>query len=576
MKRNIIIGSAIVVIVAAGLWYFLTRPTLQDTVAFPYIAHQKPAIDPHLPSSNAMADKLDDVLFDGLFNLVATPSGVVFEDGLGEFVGIDDSNVVTIRLKRGMYWHDSYQAFVDGRKVTIEKKGSHEFSARDLAFTLKRIQSLGSLSPDYILVSQALPVMDFEGPDERNEIRFKFRGDRLWIESDIKEVLSFKMLPDNSEMNALTYTVGTTPYMKVPDYENIIRFFRTPGGAASMGKVFLMPYVDNSTFTTELRNGNINVLLETPFGSLSPILQDTEKFFEKSNVSSTFFAVLFNAERLSRAQRIELRRLLNNVTIMDRFFKVGTEQQRHIVDFKGNRDAYGDLLNDIVFPTSSYYVQDTIVERVHDPNPPDLAVLPDTVHIKACLNYGYREEYADLIDILNDPAVTKGRVKATAVQNDDIKRGDYDALLIAISGYRSNFLFDLYSIFLRDPDLETYRINLQTVADAKGNLIVSPNSFQANHNFFHLDAAAEPAEKNDIDNFLSDIYSFMSTHYVGDKQEYARRVTADENHMALGAWLFSLPSLAYFSTQFDSASVNLYGVASQLSTLKRWKEAPKQ
>jgi hypothetical protein len=576
MKRNIIIGAAIVVIIAAGLWYFLSGPSLKDTVAFPYIAHQKPAIDPHLPSSNSMADKLDDVVFDGLFNLVATPSGVAFEDGLGEFVGISDSNIVTIRLKSGRYWHDSYQAFVDGKKVTIEKKGAHEFTAKDLAFTLKRIQNLGSLSPDYILVSQALPVMDFEGPDGRNEIRLRFRGDRLWIESDIKEVLSFKILPDNSDMNALTYSVGTTPYMKVPDYENIIRFFRTPGGAVSMGKVFLIPYVDNSTFTTELRNGNINVLLETPFGGLSPILQDPEDFFVKSNVSSTFFAVLFNTQRLSREQRIELRRLLNNRAILDRFFKVGTEQQRHIIDFKGNRDNYAGFLNDIVFPTSSYYVQDTIVERVHDSNPPDLSALPDTVHIKACLNYGYREEYADLIDILNDPAITKGRVKAAAVQNDDIKRGDYDALLVAVSGYRSNFLFDLYSIFLREPDPETYKINLQTIPDAKGNLTVSPGSLQANHNFFRLDATAESAEKQDINNLLSDIYGFMSTHFVGDRQEYARRVTADENRMALGAWLFSLPSLAYFSTQFDSTSINLYGVASQLSTLKKWKEAPKQ
>jgi hypothetical protein len=42
--------------------------------------------------------------------------------------------------------------------------------------------------------------------------------------------------------------------------------------------------------------------------------------------------------------------------------------------------------------------------------------------------------------------------------------------------------------------------------------------------------------------------------------------------MCLGVWLFSVPSLAYFSTQLDSASVQLYGVASQLSTVKKWKE----
>ena len=574
MKKKIIIGAAIVIVLAGGLWYFLTRPSLKDTVAFPYIAHQKPAIDPHLPSSNALADKLDDVIFDGLFNLTATPSGVIFEDGLGEFIGINN-DIVTIRLKSGRYWHDSYQAFIDGKNVTIEKKRAHEFTAKDLAFTLKRIQSLGSLSPDYILVGQALPAMDFEGPNDRNEINFKFRGNRIWIESDIKEILSFKILPDNSDMNALTYSIGTTSYMNVPDYKNIIRFFGIPNGGAAINKVHLIPYIDNSTFTTELRNGNINVLLETPFGSLSPILQEQKKFFVKSNVSSTFFAVLFNCQRLNREQRIELRRLLNNKKIVDRFFKVGTEQQRHMVDFKGNHDNYTDLLNDIVFPTSSYYVQDTIVDRIHDNNQPNLSVLPDTIRIKACLNYGYREEYSDLIDILNDRTITQGRVKATAVQNDDIKRCDYDALLIAVSGYRSNFLFDLYSIFLREPDLETYKVNLQTVLNDKGELTVDLSSFRANHNFLDLDTSVTIAEKEDINLFLDDMFNFMSTHEVGDKQEFARRVTADENRMALGTWLFSLPSMAYFSTQFDSTSIDLYGVASQLSTLKKWKESQK-
>ena len=42
--------------------------------------------------------------------------------------------------------------------------------------------------------------------------------------------------------------------------------------------------------------------------------------------------------------------------------------------------------------------------------------------------------------------------------------------------------------------------------------------------------------------------------------------------MALGTWLFSLPSLAYFSTQFDEKSIDLYGTASQLSTIEKWRE----
>ncbi len=576
MNKKTIIGVVVVLVVAGGLlWYFLSRPSLTDTAAFPYIAHQRPEIDPQLPSANAMADKLDDVLFDGLFNLVATPSGVEYEDGLGSFVNLEN-DIVTIRLAKGHYWHDSYQAFVDGKKVTIDKKGAHEFTSNDLAFTLKRIQSLGSLSPDYILVAQAMPVLEFEGPNEQNEIKFKFRSDRIWTDSDIKEVLSFKILPDNSSMNALNYTDGTTAYMSVPDYENTIRFHKTPDGAASISKVHLVPFVDNSTFSTELRNGSINVLLETPFGSLSPILQDSTEFFVKSNVTSTFFAVLFNSQRLTRDQRINLRRLLNNTEIMNRFFKVGTEQQRHIVDFKGRHDSYADLANDIVFPSSSYYVADSVVDRVRDSLPADLSLLPDTVHIKACLNYGNREELSELVDILNDPQVTKGRVKAVAVQNDDIKRGDYDALLVAVNGYRSNFLFDLYSLFLREPDLDVYKINLYTTPDAKGQLAVSPTSMQAGHNFFQLDATKTGPEQKDTEELLSDIYGFMSTHEVGDKQEYARRVSADEHQMALGAWLFSLPSLAYFSTQFDSASVTMYGVASQLSSLKKWKEVPKR
>lgn len=572
-RRNIIIGVVILLAVAGGLWYFLTRPTLKDTIAFPYIAHQRPAVDPHLPSTTAMADKLDDVLFDGLFNLQATPSGVEFADGLGTFVGIDNNDVVTIRLLKGRYWHDSYQAFVDGRKVTIDRKGDHEFSAEDLAFTLKRIQSLGSLSPDYILVAQAMPIMEFEGPNEQDEIKFKFRSDRVWTESDIKEVLSFKILPDNSDMNALNYTDGTTAYMSVPDYENNIRFDKTPDGVATISKVRLVPFIDNSTFTTELRNGSINVLLDPPFGSLSPILQEPGKFFVKSNVSSTFFAVLFNTERLTREQRVNVRRLLDNKAILDRFFKVGTEQQRHIIDFKGNRDQYDELLNDVVFPSSSYYVADSVVDREHDSAAVDYSALPDTVRIKACLNYGYREELSDLIDILNDPAITKGRVKATAVQNDEIKRGDYDALLVPVSGYRSNFLFDLYSIFLREPDFDVYKINLYTVPDSKGQMAVSTGSMTSEHNFFRLDAVQKGPDQADAGTLLYDVYSFMSTHEVGDKQEYARRVSQLEHRMALGSWLFSLPSLAYFSTQFDSASIDMYGVASQLSTLPKWKEA---
>jgi hypothetical protein len=101
--------------------------------------------------------------------------------------------------------------------MTVGKGAEHLFSARDLNFTLKRIQSLGSLSPDYILVSQAVDNFAFEGPDAENIIRFKFRGDRIWSEADIKEVLSFKILPDNAPMNALNYRVGTAACRPAPE-----------------------------------------------------------------------------------------------------------------------------------------------------------------------------------------------------------------------------------------------------------------------------------------------------------------------------------------------------------------------
>lgn len=570
-KKTTIIIIAALVVVTGALIYFFSRPDLSDEIVIPYISHQKPAIDPHLPGSTALSDKLDEVEFDGLFNLSANPSGVVYEDGLGEFVDLDQNNVVTIRLKTDKKWHDSWQVTANDDKYTIAKATDHYFSAADLNFTLKRIQSLGSLSPDYILVSQALPTMGFDGPDDRNQIRFQFRSDRIWKEADIKEVLSFKILPANSDMNALNYRIGTAAYLSLPPKDGVSNYFKTPESPAHISNVILSPFIDNSTYSTELKNNKINVLLETPFGSVSPILQDTSDYFYKSNISNTFFALFFNVQRLNRDQRKELKRLINSKMIVDRFFKVNTPQVRHVADYKGNRDNFYDYANRSIFPSSSYYVEEKVVEPTEDTSPPNLSILPDTVRVKACLNYGFREEYSDIIDILNDPSVTKGKVKVLAVTNDDIKRGDYDALLIAISGYRSNFLFDLYNIFLREPDLETYKINLITEPDAKGNMTVSPNSFQADKNFFHLDSQ-NSTEGADINTLLQYVYGFMSTRQIGDKQEYARRIDELEQQMCLGAWMFSLPSLAYFSTQFDNSSIDLYGVASQLSTIKKWRE----
>ena len=571
-NKYIIIAAVVIVVIAAVLYFIFARPDLSGQLVIPFIAHQKPTVDPHLPSSNALSDKLDEVQFDGLFNLSANPSGVVYEDGLGGFLGIDQDNVVSIRLKTSKRWHDSFPVTRDGDQVTTGKGPDHLFSAKDLNFTLKRIQSLGSLSPDYILVSQAVDNFAFEGPDAQNVIRFKFRGDRIWKEADIKEILSFKILPENSPLNALNYRVGTAPYMSLPPKEGVSDYYRTPGGPAIIPEVILAPFIDNSTYPTEMKNGTINTILETPFGGLSPILADSEDYFTKSNISTTFFALLFNVERLNRDQRRELRKLISSRQVLDRFYKVQSPQQRDIVDYKGNRNNFADYLNYSIFPSTSYYLEEKIVEPPAEEGFPIVAILPDTVKIQVCLNYGFREEYSELITILNTPELFGIRLKATAVTNEELSKGNYDAVLVAFSGYRSNFLFDLYDIFLRAPDLETYKINLQTTQDSLGGITIAPASLQADRNFFRMDALRNPNERDDFVLFLQDMFDFMSTRQVGDKQEFARRVDEDEQKLCLGKWLFSLPSLAYFRTQFDGTSIDLYGVASQLSTIEKWRE----
>jgi hypothetical protein len=268
--------------------------------------------------------------------------------------------------------------------------------------------------------------------------------------------------------------------------------------------------------------------------------------------------------------------LIDNKKVLEQFFKINTPQQRQIVDYKGNKNNYTDYLNYSVFPSSSYYVEEKIVVPVTDDTAANLSVLPQVVNIKACVNYGFREEYGEIIDILNDPKFSSERIKVTVAKNEEVKAKDYDALLIAVSGYRSNFLFDLYNIFLRDPDFETYRINLVTVSDGKGGSTISPSSWQPHNNFFGLNALTQQPDSESVNRLLRYIHGFMSTREIGDKQAYAERIDLLEREMVLGAWLFSLPSLAYFSTQLDSTSVQLYGVASQLSTIKKWKESVKK
>ncbi len=142
MKKYIIIGS-LVVVAAAIVVFLLWKRDQSGKIVIPYIAHQKPYIDPHLPDYNSLSDKLDEVLFDGLFNISANPSGITYEDGLGELIGIDNNNLVTVRLKVNQKWHSSYSVRQDDDKILIQESTPNYFTAEDLRFTMNRIQTTG-------------------------------------------------------------------------------------------------------------------------------------------------------------------------------------------------------------------------------------------------------------------------------------------------------------------------------------------------------------------------------------------------------------------------------------------------
>ncbi|MBL8029306.1 MAG: hypothetical protein JNL74_22985 [Fibrobacteres bacterium] len=571
-KKLVIAISAAVILLAGLLYYFVFRKDLSDKIILPYIVHQKGTVDPHIQSSVPLADQLDEILFDGLFNVSADKSGIIYEDGLGELIGVDESGIVTVRLKKGKKWHSSYKPVMNKNKVSIEAGSDQFFEAQDLSFTLDRIRRFGSLSPDYVLVSQAVPDFTFSGPDENNDIRFQFKTDRIWSQNDVKEVLSFKVLPAASKLDAENYSIGTGPYIEAGEYENTRFFVKKPDGEATLTNFLLKPYIDNSTFITEFKNRNINALLGTPFVEISTILQDTAKYFYKSTISTSFFAILFNTQRLNLEQRKALRKLINNEDIMNRFFKVGTMQQRHIANYKGEGDNYKDYLNKSLFPSSSYYVNEGIVIPGSEADSSPASVLPDTVRIQTCINYQFREELSELVQIINDSWFDGVRLQASAVENNVIAEGNYDAVIVPVSGYRSNFLFDLYSIFLRKPDFASTAIALVTTNDKNGKNVPSLASFSAGSNFMRIDLNGDMAEKNDMTMFLYTMFDFMSASEIGDKQQYAILADQQENQLALGEWLFSLPSLAYFNTQFDPQSIELYGTASQLSAVERWKE----
>src|SRR3989339_347044 len=105
MKKGVIISIAVLLVAAALVYFLILNKNLSDQIALPYISHEKPKIDPHVMSSVPIGDKLDEVIFDGIFNVSANKSCIVFEDGLGELMGIDLGNIVRIRLKPKKIWH---------------------------------------------------------------------------------------------------------------------------------------------------------------------------------------------------------------------------------------------------------------------------------------------------------------------------------------------------------------------------------------------------------------------------------------------------------------------------------------
>jgi hypothetical protein len=119
-------------------------------------------------------------------------------------------------------------------------------------------------------------------------------------------------------------------------------------------------------------------------------------------------------------------------------------------------------------------------------------------------------------------------------------------------------------------------VNLKRMQNEKGEETIDPSGVTASTNFCRLDASAASPDQQDILKFLEYLHGFMSTREIGDKQAYAGFIDQLEHEMGLGVWLFSIPSLAYFNTQFDPASIHMYGVASQLSTIEKWKEQPRQ
>ena len=57
-NKKIYIIAAVSVVALALIFYSILRKDLSGNIIIPYISHQKPAVDPHLPNANPIADKI--------------------------------------------------------------------------------------------------------------------------------------------------------------------------------------------------------------------------------------------------------------------------------------------------------------------------------------------------------------------------------------------------------------------------------------------------------------------------------------------------------------------------------------
>ena len=183
---------------------------------------------------------------------------------------------------------------------------------------------------------------------------------------------------------------------------------------------------------------------------------------------------------------------------MNRFFKIGTQQQRHIANYRGAGDNYDEYLNYSVFPSTSYYVEEKMVKPDTQQAQGDLSTLPDTVRIQTCLNFDFREELSDLVDIMNDPGMYHGKIKVTAVSNDEIGRATTTRSWsrLRATGTTSCSICTTSS-FVRPTSARTASTS-RPRSTPKGKQVIDDLSFAADKNFFRIDLAKDSPENADV------------------------------------------------------------------------------